>query len=122
MRIPFDLYKSTQKGYKVVTRDGKPVRIIRTDRKSDHANIVVLVDMGTHESVLAYCDDGVFLPSERESDYDLFLEVESKLDELLKDFRLIYSQREFDKQADRVREAVKRELIADGWTNEKKEG
>ena len=45
---------------KVVTRDGRSVRIICTDRKSDTFPIVVLIEGCYQENICAYTKDGLY--------------------------------------------------------------
>lgn len=73
---PFDLEKA-KAGAKVVTRDGRNVRIICFDRghKTDH--IVALIDYNkdgeTTEEVVTLTDQGTFYDNGKENGYDLFI-------------------------------------------------
>jgi hypothetical protein len=70
---PFDLEKAKQ-GAKVVTRDGRPVRIICWDRKGKHYPIVALVEEANveEEVIETYTLDGVCV-IEQMHDLDLFM-------------------------------------------------
>lgn len=58
---------------KVVTRDGKPVRIVCTDKKGcEHYPIVALVETDGKEFGRTYTKDGRFACSEVDNDDDLF--------------------------------------------------
>jgi len=73
---PFDLEKA-KAGAKLVTRNGKPARIICWDRghKTDH--IVALVeyteDGESTEETMTYTDQGTFYDNGNESCFDLFI-------------------------------------------------
>lgn len=75
-KIPFDIKYREQienKEYRVVTRDGRTVRIICWDRKSETGNcIVVLVPNGTYEYSCFFKNTGRFLDSSI-SEVDLFI-------------------------------------------------
>lgn len=78
-KVPFDIEtakKITNKEIpgRIVTRDGRNVRIICWDAKSD-CNIIALInDGGEHEDLGAYPPDGlIFLTGE--STADLFMEI-----------------------------------------------
>ena len=60
----------------VVTRDGKPVRIICTDAKRDYP-IVALIKDNDEESVFLYRPDGMWC-KENISDMDLFFDTVTK--------------------------------------------
>ena len=65
---PFDLEKARQ-GAKVVTRDGRPVRIICWDREESTYPIVALVkdQDGTEEDTETYTLDGACVEGEKHS-------------------------------------------------------
>ena len=56
---------------KVVTRDGKAVRIICTDRKGEQP-ILALVTTTGEEFVHYYHKDGFLISNQKETDFDLF--------------------------------------------------
>lgn len=70
--LPFDL-AAAKAGAKVVTRDGRPVRIVCWDMKDKICPVMIgLVTRGENESVWFYrCDGRVY--QHRESDNDLFM-------------------------------------------------
>ena len=61
---------------KVVTRDGKPVRIICTDANGDYP-VVALIKDKKRDQPETYTPDGVFFPDE-ETSRDLFFESATK--------------------------------------------
>ena len=61
---------------KIVTRDGRPVRIVCTDSKNTYP-IVALVSNGEVESTENYMPDGSYLENE-ENKFDLFFDVPLK--------------------------------------------
>ena len=63
---------------KVVTRDGRGVRIRCTDRRGCDYPIVALVETSTRksENILSYREDGKWSPSGEESNLDLFFAPE----------------------------------------------
>ena len=61
---------------KVVTRDGRPVRIICTDAKRAQ-KVIGLIEEGDKEIVYSYIPDGRFVDY-RSSDIDLFFYTETK--------------------------------------------
>lgn len=72
---PFNL-EAAKNGAPVVTRDGKPVRIICTDfkRADGENNIIVLEDCGNHERINYYPvtgKSGRCFPPESEDSFDL---------------------------------------------------
>lgn len=78
-KVPFDIEMakkiiSGEIPGRIVTRDGRNVRIICWDAKSD-CNIIVLInDGGEHEDLGTYPPDGlIFLTGE--STADLFMEI-----------------------------------------------
>lgn len=80
MKIPFDIEKA-KNGAKVVTREGKPVRIISYDRKADSRfgfPVIALISDGESESLKSYLINGRRLSSGTSSPNDLFLDVESE--------------------------------------------
>lgn len=68
--LPFDVEKAKE-GCPVVTRDGRPARIIYWDAKG-HYPIIALVDMKDVDVVLRFCLNGNHLIA-GESDNDLFM-------------------------------------------------
>lgn len=62
---------------KVVTRDGRSVRIICTDRKENSYPIIALCTNIFDEGVIEYHKDGRYV-NEKESEYDLFFAPEKK--------------------------------------------
>ena len=77
MKIPFDIkYRpNIESGeYKVVTRDGRPARIICWDMKSEDENsIVALVDDGACELGYSFKNTGRFMNSGKDHVVDLFV-------------------------------------------------
>lgn len=61
----------------IVTRDGRSVRIICTDRKSNNLPIVGLVNGGQKENIRGYTKDGEYSPG-NESLCDLFFAPKKK--------------------------------------------
>ena len=63
---------------KVITRDGRGVRIRCTDRRGCDYPIVALVETSTgkSENILSYREDGKWSPSGEESNLDLFFAPE----------------------------------------------
>ena len=73
-RIPFTLEEYKSGKYKVVTRDGKSVRIICTDFNDGRQSIVALISLRNgEESCTIFNTDGKYLNNGETSDYDLFL-------------------------------------------------
>lgn len=60
---------------KIVTRDGKEVRIICFDLKNDKYPIIGLVKEGDKEAPETFKKNGIYAPDEKECEYDLFLSV-----------------------------------------------
>lgn len=60
---------------KIVTRDGKEVRIICFDVKNDKYPIIGLVKEGDKEAPETFKKNGIYTPDEKECEYDLFLSV-----------------------------------------------
>ena len=78
----FELYEYLKNpNRKVVTRDGRSVRISCTDRKSEEQPIVALVESLTEDSeyVGTYRKDGRWSTSGCASDLDLFFAPEKKV-------------------------------------------
>lgn len=73
---PFDLEKA-KLGHKVITRDGRNVRIVCFDYKyqTDKTGMLVLVNSGDSEASFAYHFDGHFVTSYSKEceNYDLFM-------------------------------------------------
>lgn len=64
-------------GKPVCTRDGRKARIICFDVKCDDVQpIIGLIDMGTHEEMYWFREDGHFLPEGKEHKDDLFMATE----------------------------------------------
>lgn len=72
-RIPFDVEKA-KKGAKIVTDDGRPVKILEYNKRLQNGNIVIvaLVDMGSYDDTYHFRHDGVGFP------YNLCIEEEVK--------------------------------------------
>lgn len=64
--------KEEGKEPKIVTKVGKPVRILCTDLKSETYPIVAIIDIGKSERVFTCTKDGHFLGEETIDEYDLF--------------------------------------------------
>lgn len=60
---------------KIVTRDGKEVRIVCFDVKNDKYPIIGLVKEGDKEAPETFKKNGIYTPAEKECEYDLFLSV-----------------------------------------------
>ncbi len=75
--IPFDIEKAKQ-GAKVVTRDGRNVRILCFDRNSDEYPIVVLIQKkdGEDDEIETYAKNGKYVIPSDELDNDLVIEEE----------------------------------------------
>lgn len=74
---PFDL-KKAKLGHKVITKDGRNVRIVCFDFKyqTDKTGMIVLVNSGDSETQFTYSTDGHFVNSYNDvyyGDYDLFM-------------------------------------------------
>ena len=81
---PFDL-KEAKEGKKVVTRDGKNVRIASFRNGDDTFPITAVVDIGTRDAVTEYPLNGSYFSSGKEHNLDLFMaddEVEQESSEL----------------------------------------
>lgn len=78
--IPFDL-EAAKSGAKVITRDGRPVRILCFDRvnptSSNSLPIVALVSYGDHEELIA-CYESGRLYQHRDHNLDLFMAPKPK--------------------------------------------
>jgi len=74
---PFDIEKA-KAGAKVVTRNGKNVRIICYDKIGTEHPIVALIDSGYVEMVFSFTEKGSYDSSERPHPNDLFLLSEKK--------------------------------------------
>lgn len=58
---------------KVVTRTGRPVRIICTDAKDDNYPVVALITLGDKEIIRTFSDEGIYCISRGDtSHFDLF--------------------------------------------------
>ena len=78
--IPFDVQRAKrisngEEEGKIVTRDGKEVRIICFDLKNDKYPIIGLVKEGDKEAPETFKKNGIYAPDEKECEYDLFLSV-----------------------------------------------
>ena len=78
--IPFDVERAKrisngEEEGKIVTRDGKEVRIICFDLKNDKYPIIGLVKEGDKEAPETFKKNGIYTPDEKECEYDLFLSV-----------------------------------------------
>lgn len=76
-RIPFDLARINEDNIKVVTRDGRSVRILCTDLKGPQKIAAATTNDMNQEYVLEYYANG-WLYRNIESGADLFLEVLAK--------------------------------------------
>ena len=77
-------YKTLKVGDPVVTRDGREVRVLCTDRKSKRFPIVALVTTSIGEQVYYYTEKGEFNTS-CESALDIFLPPQKEYVVLYKD-------------------------------------
>lgn len=75
--IPFDIEKA-KAGAKVMTREGKPVRILACDIKSVYP-VAGIRPNGYDEQLSCWTHTGCFMESGCESRHDLFLAVEPTL-------------------------------------------
>lgn len=76
--IPFNVEKA-KKGAKVITRDGKPARILSYDLKGNPYSIVAAItDENGREQVENYTIDGRFDPYHGEVKFDLMLQITGK--------------------------------------------
>jgi hypothetical protein len=66
----FDL-EAAKNGAPVITRDGKPARIICFDLKYGKYPLGVAVDYGEHEDIKTYSVDGVFRVGRKDNKLDL---------------------------------------------------
>ena len=78
--IPFDVERAKrisngEEEGKIITRDGKEVRIICFDVKNDKYPIIGLVKEGDKEAPETFKKNGIYTPDEKECEYDLFLSV-----------------------------------------------
>lgn len=78
--IPFDVERAKritngEEEGKIVTRDGKEVRIVCFDVKNDKYPIIGLVKEGDKEAPETFKKNGIYTPDEKECEYDLFLSV-----------------------------------------------
>lgn len=62
----------------IVTRDGRRVRIICTDRNFKDFPIVALVQIDCEERMYGYMEDGMYLMGDIQSSRDLFFAPETK--------------------------------------------
>lgn len=77
MRIPFNIEKA-QAGAKVVTRDGRTVRIVAYDLDSRYPICAIIRAQNGSEYPEVYLKSGRYDEDEIENDCDLFIEEESK--------------------------------------------
>lgn len=77
MRIPFDIEKA-QAGAKVVTRDGRTVRIVAYDLDSRYPVCAIIRAQNGSEYPDVYLKSGRYDEDGIENDCDLFIEDESK--------------------------------------------
>lgn len=96
--VPFDLSKAKaiQNGElngKIVTRDGRSVRIVCFDRKCDYP-IIALIETGLIESSEIYYSDGKTNSDLRDTELDLFIQIPEYLTfkdgDVLKGDKLIF--------------------------------
>lgn len=69
----FSLEKYKTGEYDVITRDGKNVRIICTDKKGDIYSIVGLIEEGKDEYINTFTEDGLLSIHSKDSGSNLFL-------------------------------------------------
>ena len=72
---PFNL-EEAKAGKPVVTRDGRPVRILAFDKKGEYC-IVTLINYCRSDDVVVYREDGK-ASANFDSEYDLFMKSEKK--------------------------------------------
>lgn len=77
MRIPFDIEKA-QAGAKVVTRDGRTVRIVAYDMENIYPICAIIRSQEGTEYPEVYLKDGRYDEDGIENNCDLFIEEESK--------------------------------------------
>jgi hypothetical protein len=75
--VPFDIEKAKQ-GAKVVTRDGRNVRIGFFDLKDKEYPVVGAVETNNVEGVIYFSKEGKYNSFEGENNLDLFIEEEIK--------------------------------------------
>lgn len=78
--IPFDLERAKrisngEEEGKIVTRDGKEVRIVCFNVRHDYYPIIGLIDEGDYESAESFSKNGSYSIEDGELDCDLFLKV-----------------------------------------------
>ena len=71
--IPFSVEKA-KAGAKVVTRCGKPARIVDYAIKDKNHPILGLVDDGLYEVPETFTNEGMVVGDSVDSEYDLFIE------------------------------------------------
>ena len=69
---PFDL-EAAKAGAPVITRDGRPVRIICFDKRGDDWPLVVLTYNGDNEGLYCYTSKGTVWQSHETASKDLFM-------------------------------------------------
>lgn len=74
---PFNL-EEAKAGKPVCTRDGRPVRIIDFNIKSETYPILALVDNGIEEIPQTYTKNGKWNDQEQKADYNLFMKETKK--------------------------------------------
>lgn len=77
MRKPFD-YRKAQAGAKVVTRDGRTVRIVAYDMENIYPICAIIRSQEGTEYPEVYLKNGCYDEDEIENSCDLFIEEESK--------------------------------------------
>lgn len=77
MRKPFD-YRKAQAGAKVVTRDGRTVRIVAYDMENIYPICAIIRSQEGTEYPEVYLKNGCYDEDEIENDCDLFIEEEPK--------------------------------------------
>ena len=63
---------------KVVTRDGRPVRVLCTDKKSEHSVVALVSNTDNTESTYIFAEDGTYIEG-KVSIIDLFFATENKI-------------------------------------------
>ena len=74
---PFNLEEAKQ-GKPVVTRDGRPVRILTFDKKGDYCIVTLIKYCRSNDVCVVYREDGK-ASATFDSEYDLFMKAEKRV-------------------------------------------
>ena len=134
-KIPFNLQEwLSDKSQKVVTKDGKSVRIVCTDSKADQPIVALITHTyeggGTYETIETYNENGHYWSvGNKDADLDLFLVTEEPLTEFEKSladiigYAIAAAQVEPDKPtaefakgyAETLLSIARKQIVADGY-------